>query len=321
VTLTAVSLFSGIGGLDLAAERAGFTVTDAYERDAFCCRVLRARFPHTRVHEMDIDDVYTLPTADVVFGGPPCQPHSVAGARGGAADPRHKWPAMLRLVRQSGPRCVLVENVRGGISSGLLDEIGGDLESAGYQVIPLVYPAQFVGAPHLRYRLFLLAYRQRVGQSSAEALRHAAPDAERDTAPSQPGGRAVSHAAQSGGAVGDDGGAGREKQQPSRVACDAGHLAGKCAPFRQRRLPQPGLVRAAHGLSAGLDFPGFPAYFGQAQHAYEPPRTVVHPGEHHRPRIQALGNAVVPQHAAPLFIALARWLSATIKPLHERRLL
>ena len=141
MTLPAISLFSGFGGLDLAANRAGFRVIDAYEYDAYCCKVLRARFPGTRVHQVDIDDVDTIPTADVVFGGPPCQPHSNAGDRRGAADPRHKWPAMFRLVRQSRPRCVLVENVEGGVTSGLLDEVASDLEGIDYKVIPLVYPS------------------------------------------------------------------------------------------------------------------------------------------------------------------------------------
>lgn len=283
MNLTAVSLFSGIGGLDLAAERAGFTVTDAYERDAFCCRVLRARFPHTRVHEMDIDDVHTLPTADVVFGGPPCQGWSNAGTGLGVKDPRNKWPEMLRLVAASRPRCVLVENVPGGIAKGFIDYLCKGLEAESYRPETVVYSASAVNAPHIRERVFILAYTERVGQSSAAAVSATAHHSEWNRSPSQPGRSAVSHATQSGRALA----------------------------ARQRRLPQPGLVRATDGLPAGLDFPGFPAYFGQAQHDYEPPRTVVRPGEHHRQRIQALGNAVVPQHAEPLFITLARWLSAT----------
>jgi len=189
--------------------------------------------------------------------------------------------------------CVLVENVRGGISSGLLDEIGGDLESAGYQVLPLVYPAQFVGAPHLRYRLFLLAYRQ-------------SPRLEARGAPAPTGSLAGSGA---GGLLGDPAGNGQSHEQKIQSGVRRTGLAVRSTVYQQRKLPQPGLVRAADGLPAGLDFPGFPAYFGQAQHDYEPPRTVIRPGEHHRPRIQALGNAVVPKHAEPLFITLARWLT------------
>lgn len=281
MSLTSVSLFSGIGGLDLAAERAGFTVTDAYERDPFCCRVLRSRFPHTRVHEGDIDDVTSLPNADVVFGGPPCQGWSNAGSGLGIKDPRNKWPEMLRLVAASRPRCVLVENVPGGIAKGFIDYVCQGLEAESYRPETLVYSASAVNAPHIRERVFILAYTERVGQSSAAAIPAATHHPQWHREASQCRGGAVGHAAQSGRALA----------------------------VRQRRLPQPGLVRAADGLPGRLDFPGFPAYFGQDQHDYEPPRTVVSPGEHHRPRIQALGNAVVPAHALPLFIALARFLS------------
>lgn len=295
MSLTAVSLFSGIGGLDLAAERAGFTVTDAYERNPFCCRVLRARFPHTRVHQGDIDDVHTLPNADVVFGGPPCQGWSSAGNGLGVKDHRNKWPEMYRLVCQSRPRFVVIENVRGGIAKGILSYIQSDLESAGYKAWTFVYPAALVGAPHLRYRLFLLAYRQ---SPRLEARGQA---------------EGAGSFARSGASrlLGDPESVGQSHQPKVERAQRAGFPV-RPVKHQQRKLPQPGLVRAADGLPGRLDFPGFPAYFGQEQHDYEPSRTVVSPGAHHRPRIQGLGNAVVPDHVLPLFIALHRFLSEVV---------
>lgn len=176
-TFTAISLFSGaVDGLGIAARVAGFNVTHHLEYDAWCCKVLRKNFPHSIVIEEDIHHVRTLPTADVVLGSPPCQGWSAAGRGAGINDPRNLWPDMLRLLEQSRPRCVLIENVPGGIAKGYIDYVCGGLESANYQPETLVFPACMVGAPHIRERVFILAYtdtfRRPQPQSQQEPGRH-----------------------------------------------------------------------------------------------------------------------------------------------------
>ena len=99
---------------------------------------------------------------DILTGGFPCQPYSVAGKRAGTADDRHLWPHMLRAVREIRPRWVVGENVRGLVSwnEGLVfDEVQSDLEAEGYKVIPFLLPACAVNAPHKRERIWFVAYK------------------------------------------------------------------------------------------------------------------------------------------------------------------
>jgi len=155
--MNALSLFSGIGGLDLAAEWAGFKTVAFCERDEFCQKVLRKHWPEVRI----FDDVRTLdtselPAIELLHGGYPCQPFSTAGNRRGEADERHMWPHMLRIVRELKPRWVVGENVKGHITLGL-DTVCDDLEAEGYTVRAICIPACAVGAPHIRERVFVVA--------------------------------------------------------------------------------------------------------------------------------------------------------------------
>jgi DNA (cytosine-5)-methyltransferase 1 len=134
-----LSLFSGIGGLDLGFERAGFTVVGQVEIDPFCQRVLRKHWPGVPLH----DDVHTTsawwrseprPTVDVVAGGFPCQPVSDAGKRLADTDSRWLWPAFRDVVADVRPRWTVVENVRGLYSRGL-DIVMDDLATLGYIAI------------------------------------------------------------------------------------------------------------------------------------------------------------------------------------------
>lgn len=166
--LNALSLFSGIGGLDIAAEWAGFKTVAFCERDKFCKSVLAARWPNVRIY----DDVRTmrgdeLPAVELVVGGYPCQPFSYAGKRGGHDDERHLWPEMFRLVRELAPTWVVGENVKGHVTLGL-DEVLDDLEGAGYAARAFVFPACAVGAPHTRERLFVVAHSSRARQLRAQ---------------------------------------------------------------------------------------------------------------------------------------------------------
>ena len=160
--LTHASLFSGIGGFDLAAEWAGWTNLFNCEKDAFCQRVLKYHFPDA-IQYSDIRETdFTIwrGRVDVLTGGFPCQPFSTAGKRKGTNDDRYLWPEMLRAIREIRPRWVVGENVRGIVNwnAGLVfDTVCADLEAEGYEVTPYVLPACGVGAPHRRDRVWFVA--------------------------------------------------------------------------------------------------------------------------------------------------------------------
>ena len=153
-----LSLFTGVGGLDLAFEWAGGTVAAMCEIDPFCRKVLRKHWPNVPLFR-DVKEVKgaDVGTVDVVYGGVPCQPFSVAGDRKGRDDPRHLWPEFSRLVGGIGPRWVVAENVP-GILSIAADDVCQDLESKGYSIGVFSYEALAVGAPHRRSRVFFVAH-------------------------------------------------------------------------------------------------------------------------------------------------------------------
>ena len=196
--LTHLSLFSGIGGLDLAAEMAGFETVGQCEWADFPSKVLEKHWPGLPrwrdIHTLTGEDFYAktgLHTVDLVSGGFPCQPFSLSGKRRGTADDRHLWPEMLRVIQELRPTWVIGENVGGLVSmvesrkalrvegrsvnrfpdsyhyeaawveqeNMLLVELIGDLERLGYSVQALVIPACAVGASHRRDRLALAAHR------------------------------------------------------------------------------------------------------------------------------------------------------------------
>jgi DNA (cytosine-5)-methyltransferase 1 len=158
--MNCLSLFSGIGGLDLAAEWAGFTTVAFCEKDNYCQKVLAKRWPGVPI----FDDIRTL-TANslgdqrikLLTGGFPCQPFSHAGRRQGESDDRYLWPEMFRVIREVRPTWVCGENVSGFISMAL-DTVQADLEAEGYEGQTIVLPACAVGAPHRRDRVFIIAH-------------------------------------------------------------------------------------------------------------------------------------------------------------------
>jgi DNA (cytosine-5)-methyltransferase 1 len=164
MTLTVGSLFSGIGGLELGLERAGMEVKWQVEIDEFCNKVLAKHWPDVERHR-DVREVgaHNLVPVDLICGGFPCQPFSLAGKRQGTEDPRHLWPEYRRIVDELRPTWVLGENVP-GIRNAVLDDIILDLEGMGYTVGTLDIPAAFVGAPHLRHRFFIVAHANGTGQ-------------------------------------------------------------------------------------------------------------------------------------------------------------
>ena len=161
--MTHASLFSGIGGFDLAAEWMGWTNLFNCEWEEFPRKVLKHHFPNA-IQYGDIKELDATAYAgrvDILTGGFPCQPYSVAGLQRGNEDERHLWPEMLRVIRECAPRYVVGENVLGlvGWNGGMVfEEVCASLEAEGYAVQPYVLPAASVGAPHRRYRVFFVAY-------------------------------------------------------------------------------------------------------------------------------------------------------------------
>ena len=161
--MTHGSLFSGIGGFDLAAEWMGWQNIFQVEIEEYCQRLLAQNFPNVERHRdiREFDGKQYAGRIDIISGGFPCQPFSQAGKRQGKEDPRHLWPQMLRIISEIKPRWVLGENVSGifSWSGGLVfDEIQSDLADIGYETIPVRIPAVAVGAPHRRDRWWFIAH-------------------------------------------------------------------------------------------------------------------------------------------------------------------
>ena len=161
--MTHGSLFSGIGGFDLAAEWMGWENIFHCEWNPFGQKVLKYHFPNAISYEDITKTDFTIHRGriDILTGGFPCQPYSTAGKRLGKEDERHLWPEMLRAIREIQPRWVVGENVLGLVnwSGGLVfHEVQADLEAEGYEVQPYVLPACAVNAPHRRDRVWFVAY-------------------------------------------------------------------------------------------------------------------------------------------------------------------
>ena len=155
--ITFGSLFAGIGGFDLGFERAGMTCKWQVEIDDYCRKVLAKHWPKVKRY----DDIrrtgkHNLQPVDVICGGFPCQPYSIAGEQKGETDDRNLWPEFLRIVKELRPSWVVAENVP-GIVSLYLDTVLSDLESEDYSCWTFNIPACALDAPHRRERIFIVA--------------------------------------------------------------------------------------------------------------------------------------------------------------------
>jgi len=162
MTMKHGSLFSGIGGFDLAADWMGWENIFHCEIAEFPRKILNHYWPNAECHE-DIkktDFTKYRGTVDIISGGFPCQPYSAAGKRLGKEDDRHLWPEMLRVIREVKPQWVVGENVRGLLNwnGGMVfHEVCADLENIGYEVQAFIIPASGINAPHQRERLWIVA--------------------------------------------------------------------------------------------------------------------------------------------------------------------
>ena len=160
-----LDLFSGIGGFALAAQAAGFETIGFAEIDNYASAILKRHWPNVR----NYGDVRTVPAirCDLITGGFPCQPFSVAGKQRGTSDDRFLWPAMLDVIKKCQPAWVLGENVAGLVNMEL-DRCFSDLENLGYEVQPLIIPACATDARHRRDRVWIIGYAKHARLDAAE---------------------------------------------------------------------------------------------------------------------------------------------------------
>lgn len=309
--MRALSLFSGIAGLDIAAHAAGIETVAFCEIEPFACRILAKRFPGVPIIN-DVREVVadgSLGTIDVVHGGFPCQDLSVAGKQKGLSGERSGlWYEMLRVVSELRPAYVLAENVRGAVNLALPAVVSG-LEGEGYEVRASVVPASAFGAPHKRERLFVLGVRCDVADAYAKGLEGRERGGVQECTRQQP--------AREGGTL-----------WPTPSVCGNHNRKGYSPTLAQRVT---GEVRPAHGMLSPAwveclmnfplgwtdpdcdepePWPGWPALMGESQHPYEPPRTVMGCTNRAK-RLKCLGNAVVPAQARPFFEAMESIYSHT----------
>ena len=284
--MTHLSLFSGIGGLDLAAEWAGFETVGQCEWADYPTKVLEKHWPDVPrwrdIRTMTGDSFYEqtgLRTVDVISGGFPCQPFSVAGKQKGKEDNRYLWPEMLRVIRELAPRWVIGENVP-GILNIAADDVCADLEREGYEVGIFDFEAAAVGAPHRRERIAFVASAMENpsnrGREQSGILQE------------QPRGAELVRASQSG-----------TNGKPAA-------LHENVADTDQARIQGRSIAGSAESIREKSEQHARGCREGYGQWAVEPDVGRVANGVPCRvDRLKCLGNAVVPQQFYPIFKAIA----------------
>ncbi|WP_145099205.1 DNA cytosine methyltransferase [Sporomusa sp. KB1] len=174
-----LSLFSGIGGIDIAAKWAGVQTVALCEIEPYAIQVLKRRFPGVPIYR-DVRDITAdrlrrdgIGKIDILAGGFPCQPHSLAGKRLASNDDRDLWGECARLLRDIYPRWAVFENVPGLLSSEsrrFFRRVLREMAEARYDAVWTTYGAADVGAPHQRDRIFIIGHRQDVDDTSGRAM-------------------------------------------------------------------------------------------------------------------------------------------------------
>jgi DNA (cytosine-5)-methyltransferase 1 len=267
-----LDLFSGIGGFALAARWMGWETIQFVEIDKFCQKVLNKNFPNVPIH----GDIKTFDgskyrgTVDILTGGFPCQPFSVAGKRKGKEDDRHLWPEMFRVIGEIKPRWIVGENVTGIIGLALNDVLTA-LEDKGYNTETYIIPACSLNAPHRRDRIWILANSEsnrdkRIGRAVGEAPRRS---------------EKQNDGLQSNG----------ESKNGMQVLANTYNQ--RCEEFNATEIPSRSFVDRRGVVNYWNDWPSEPALRGSNDGL---------PNE--LDRIKSLGNAIVPQVAFEIFKAI-----------------
>ena len=326
--MTHLSLFSGIGGLDLAAEAAGFETVGQCEWADYPRAILEKHWPGLPrwrdIRTLTKESFYAetgRTTVTVVSGGFPCQPFSTAGKRRGKDDARYLWPEMIRVIEELRPAWVVGENVA-GIVSMALDTVLSDLEGIGYAVQAFVIPACAVDAPHRRDRVAIVGYAQHHGSPAAEVGGEPATTGDHHPEGANQTGEPAGAGLRGDGAdvadsdsrtMRDDGQNGRTSDREVHETVNAGILGGteKAVPDTYNRC---GTVRrecqlsAAEGAGGGrYDHHGGTAQYGEWERWPTEPGVgrVAHGVPDRVDRLKCLGNAVVPPQFYPIFAAIA----------------
>jgi DNA (cytosine-5)-methyltransferase 1 len=258
------SLFSGIGGLDLGFEAAGFEIVWHCEVDDYGSSILSKHWPGSKnLGDIRQVDWSAVDPVDVLIGGSPCQDISHAGKRAGITGEKSSlWFEYERAIDGLKPQIVIEENVSGMVTLGL-DSVVGGLERLGYRCYGRLLRASDVGAPHKRERIFVIGIRADVADSESEGL----PESENSK-------RMF----------------GTQDVTGHKHCGMAGRESSCC------RSTQSGLGESTDGFPRRLDFTRWPAGRGVPQKDWEAPRTTTEK-QLRKQRLMALGNAVVPQCA------------------------
>ena len=311
---THLDLFSGIGGFAIAAQACGYTTIGFCEKEPYAQQILKERFgaegerihpnpnggngsaepwkqqkelaaKHRGIRPRLHDNIFTLNGADyagvdLLTGGFPCQPFSVAGKRLGKADDRAIWPEMLRVIREAKPTWIIGENVA-GIVTMELDNILSDLEGIGYAAWPLVIPACAVDARHRRDRVWIVAHAEGAGQPRRERAECAGR--------SKPYGQCETMADADGTSPQGNERAERGEQERTEHQQHCG------------RQLESAVLRMVDGLPERLDGGG--TFCQWAEEDAGTPRVTT--GIPHRAhRLRGLGNSIVPQVACEIIRAI-----------------
>jgi len=171
-----LDLFSGIGGFSLGLEKVGFKTIAFCEREEYCRMLLQKHWKGVKIYndikKLEAKDIKE--PVDILTGGFPCQPYSVAGKQKGTNDDRYLWPEMFRVIKEVKPTFIIAENVRGliNIQDGMVFEtVCSDLESEGFEIQTFIIPAAGVGAPHKRERVWIVGYSKYNGSLTSKIKR------------------------------------------------------------------------------------------------------------------------------------------------------